>query len=89
MYAAFGSHCDRPPYYPWLFAFDAKTLAISSFWTTPVLICACAQGACALPVWLGARTPSAAHAWDIYSCARLPTVGRGTDLFPSSSSAVG
>ena len=40
VYAAFGSHCDRPPYYPWLFAFDAKTLAISSFWTTPVLICA-------------------------------------------------
>ena len=45
VYAAFGSHCDRPPYYPFLFAFDARTLAIKSFWTSPVLVCAQAQGA--------------------------------------------
>ena len=39
IYAAFGSHCDRPPYWPWIFAFEAKTLKISSFWTTPSFIC--------------------------------------------------
>ncbi|KAK9845947.1 hypothetical protein WJX81_006724 [Elliptochloris bilobata] len=38
VYTAFGSHCDRPPYLPFLFAFDAKTLAINSFWTSPVLL---------------------------------------------------
>lgn len=40
VYAAFGSHCDRPPYFPWLFAFNAKTLAIDYFWTSAIFICA-------------------------------------------------
>ncbi|BDA47795.1 hypothetical protein COCOBI_11-0520 [Coccomyxa sp. Obi] len=38
VYAAFGSHCDRPPYFPWLFAFSAKTLAIEHFWTSAIFI---------------------------------------------------
>lgn len=46
IYAAFGSHCDRPAYYPFIFAFDAKSLAINSFWTSPVLICAPAAQSC-------------------------------------------
>ena len=40
VYAAFGSHCDRPPYFPWLFAFSADTLAIEHFWTSATFICA-------------------------------------------------
>jgi hypothetical protein len=61
VYAAFGSHCDRPPYYPFLFAFDARTLAIRSFWTTPVLICAPAHTPCGIAVRQPrrARTPPA------------------------------
>ncbi|KAK9907714.1 hypothetical protein WJX75_008634 [Coccomyxa subellipsoidea] len=38
VYAAFGSHCDRPPYFPWLFAFSSKSLAIEHFWTSPIFI---------------------------------------------------
>ena len=37
--AAFGSHCDRPEYWPWIFAFEAQSLKISTFWTTPSFIC--------------------------------------------------
>ncbi len=39
MYAAFGSHCDRPEYWPWIFAFEAQSLKIRTFWTTPSFIC--------------------------------------------------
>ncbi|EIE18213.1 hypothetical protein COCSUDRAFT_68343 [Coccomyxa subellipsoidea C-169] len=38
VYAAYGSHCDRPPYFPWLFAFSAKSLEIKHFWTSPIFI---------------------------------------------------
>ena len=39
VYAAFGSHCDRPQYWPWIFAFEAQSLKIRTFWTTPSFIC--------------------------------------------------
>jgi hypothetical protein len=39
VYAAFGSHCDRPEYWPWIFAFEADTLKVRTFWTSPSFIC--------------------------------------------------
>ena len=39
IYAAFGSHCDRPEYWPWIFAFEADTLKVRTFWTAPSFIC--------------------------------------------------
>ena len=47
VYAAFGSHCDRPQYWPWIFAFEAKSLKISTFWTSPSFIC---KTLCPLPL---------------------------------------
>ena len=35
VYAAFGSHCGAPPYYPWIFAFDAYTLQLTNTYTEP------------------------------------------------------
>ena len=37
VYAAFGSHCGAPPYYPWIFAFDAYTLQLTNTYTEPPL----------------------------------------------------
>jgi hypothetical protein len=37
VYVAYGSHCDRPPYHGWLFAYDAKSLVQKgAFVTAPV-----------------------------------------------------
>eukprot|EP00884_Botryococcus_braunii_P022459 jgi/Botrbrau1/8898/Bobra.0148s0015.1 len=38
VYVAFGSHCDRPPYYPWIFAYNATTVTVKHFWTSPIFL---------------------------------------------------
>lgn len=66
LYAAFGSHCDIPPWHGWVFAFDATTLRQKAVWNT-------SPDGQAGGIWQSGGGMSADSAGDVYFVA-----GNGT-----------
>ncbi|HWX23150.1 MAG TPA: hypothetical protein VN578_24875 [Candidatus Binatia bacterium] len=59
VYAAWASHCDRPPYHGWVLGFDAQTLdAVRVFNTTPNATSG-GSGLAGGGVWQGGAAPAA------------------------------
>jgi outer membrane protein assembly factor BamB len=63
IYVAYGSHCDNPPFFGWIFAYDATTLTQKAVWNAaPTSIAAGGMGS----IWMAGSALAADSAGNIF-----------------------